>query len=146
MKKIWLKIFLLFAIYCLVPILFIGCAAIKEAGLGVAGLSIKELENSRKDALKGKFNLGYNTCYEKVKEALLKQGSYVYTQDPAKGVLAIYVSYENTTPVGVFFTKIDLENTLIEISSQSVCAKELIGKRVFSCFSDKVCLEKKGEN
>ena len=72
---------------------------------------------------------------------------YVYANDPRKDLIAIYVSEEDTTPVGIFLKSIDANTTLIEISSPSTYAKETITKIVFSAF-DKEPLnltQKKGQ-
>ena len=49
-------------------------------------------------------------------------------------MLALYVSQDDTTPVGIFFKEIDANNTQMEVSSPSKFAKEFIAKRVFSTF------------
>ncbi len=126
---------------------FIGCAAIKETAKGIAGVSTDVLEKNRKDATKKTFPYDYNTCYSKAKETLEKSsyskaeekldnsGSYIYCQDRKKNLLAIYVSEEDTTPVGIFFTEIDKTHTQIEVSSASTYAKELISGKVFKALS-----------
>ena len=59
-------------------------------------------------------------------------GSYIYTDDPKKNMLAIYVSEADTTPVGIFLKEMDASNTQIEISSPSTYAKELIAEKLFN--------------
>lgn len=122
---------LLFGICCLGLGIFTGCAAIKETANGIAGLSTKALEEGRKNAVTKQFNYDLNNCYSKVKEALTIIGSYIYAQDPKKHSLAVYVSSEDTTEVGIFLKEIDAANTEIEISSPSAYAKEFIAKRLF---------------
>lgn len=136
------------AVICLC-VSFVGCAAIKESARGIAGISTNVLEKNRKDAIKKTFPYDYNTCYSKAKEVLEKPsdpkageksgnpGSYVYCQDRKKNLLAIYVSEEDTTPVGLFFTEIDKAHTQIEVSSASTYAKELISSKVFKALSPK---------
>lgn len=111
-----------------------GCAAIKEAGKGFAGVSTQVLEDKRKDALKKSFALGYNDCYIKVKGILAKgsDAPHIYSEDPRKKMIAIYLSRADTTAVGVFFSEEAGGNTLIEISSPSTYAKEEIANRVFT--------------
>ena len=113
-------------------ILMSGCAMIKEGAKGFAGVSTKVIEQSRKDAITKTFNYDYNTCYNKVKRILKERGSYIYAEDLKKQLLAIYVSEQDTTPVGLFFKKIDANNTQIEVSSPSTYAKEFIATRVSS--------------
>jgi hypothetical protein len=121
---------LLFAIYYL---LFAqtGCASVKEGLKGFLGLSTKVLEDTRTEAIKRQFSYDIDSCYNKVKASLKERGSYIYKDDPKKHMLAIYVSDEDTTPVGLFFTEVDKNITLLEISSPSTSAKELIAKRIF---------------
>jgi hypothetical protein len=109
-----------------------GCASMKEAARGFVGISTKSLEDARKDAVKNTFSYDYKTSYTKVESVLKEKGSYIYSQDSQKKMIAIYVSELDTTPVGIFFTKIDANNTQIEVSSPSTSAKELISNRIFS--------------
>jgi len=113
-----------------------GCATIKEASKGFAGVSTKVLEDKRKDALKKSFNLNYNDCYKYVKEKLAQKGKdgfspYIYWEDAGKKLIAIYLSEQDTTPVGIFFTEESAASTLVEISSPSIYAKEEIAKNIF---------------
>lgn len=107
-----------------------GCATIEEAAKGIAGVSTKVLEESRKDAAVKQFNYDYNTCYNKIKENLEKMGSYIYAGSIKNHMLALYVSEDDTTPVGIFFSQIDANNTRIEVSSPSKFAKEFIANRL----------------
>ena len=106
-----------------------GCAQLKEMGRGMAGLSIKALEEKRTGALKKIFECGYDECFNNTEKILIDGGSYVYCKK--KDMIAVYVSDEDTTPVGVFFTALDRKQVQIEVSSLSTYAKELIAKRVF---------------
>lgn len=110
----------------------LGCSTIKEAGLGFAGISTKALEDVRGKAITKTFNYDYNTCYGKVKAALILTGAYIYAQDKHKQMIAVYVSRADTTAVGVFFKGIDANNTRIEVSSASTYAKEAVAENVFS--------------
>jgi len=109
-------------------ILISGCATVTEGARGVAGLSIKVLEDNRKDAIKKEYNLDYKTCFKKAKDVLIEKGAYIYYISIKKHCLAVYVSTSDTTPVGLFFKEIDASNTSIEFSSPSTYAKELIAK------------------
>jgi len=119
---------------CLLSTVLLGCATIKELGKGFAGVSTQVLEDKRKDALKKSFALGYSDCYVKVKDILKTKGkeSYIYAEDPKKKMIAIYVSVQDTTPVGIFFTEEAGISTLIEVSSPSTYAKEEIANRIFT--------------
>ena len=96
----------------------------------MAGLSTKAVEDSRNSAIKKTFNCSYNDCHNKIMASLKRYGSYVYAQDFKKKMLAIYVSDEDTTPVGIFFKVVDDNNTEIQVSSSSTYAKEFIAKRI----------------
>jgi len=114
---------------------FVGCARMKECAKGIAGISTEQLEKSRKGAIVKQFNLDYDTCYAKTKQALNKAGSYIYAQ--GKDMFAVYLSTTDTTPVGLFFKKIDAQNTQIEVSSQSAYAREVLSKKVFAILENK---------
>jgi hypothetical protein len=133
MNRLPKKIFLLATCYSLLATLT-GCATIADIPKGIAGISTKMLEEGRKEAIRKQFNYDYNTCYNKVKKSLEKEGSYIYAQSIKKHMLALYVSEEDTTPVGIFFKEIDTNNTQIEVSSPSKFAKEFIAKEVSSIF------------
>lgn len=109
-----------------------GCQTLKEAARGFAGVSTKILEDSRGTALKKTVNLGQDACYDKVEKMLKEGGSSIYAGPKDRSMIAIYVSDEDTTPVGIFFTKIDADKTQIEVSSPSSPAKEFIAQKLFS--------------
>jgi len=126
-----------FASYLLIIVLS-GCSTIKEMGKGFTGVSTQVLEDKRKDALKKSFNLGYNDCYAKVKDILahdeLNKGiglPDIYAEDSKKKMIAVYLSEADTTPVGIFFSAESGINTMIEISSPSIYAKEEVANRIF---------------
>lgn len=125
----------------------IGCATIKEGGRSLAGISTKVLEEHRKEAIVKKFDFDYKTSYAKIKDFLAARGSYIYTEDTKKHLIAIYVSKEDTTPVGVFFKELGPTSTQVEISSASTFAKEFIAKRVSRAFEAGGALEdEKGQS
>jgi len=124
------KYFLIIALSGYLVMGLLGCAALKESGRWLVGVSTKDIESSRKGALIRSFNYGYNACYDKARKILLDIGAYIYAKN--KDMIAIYVSEEDTTPVGLFFKKIDAQRTQIEVSSPSTYAKELISGKVFS--------------
>jgi hypothetical protein len=129
--------------YSLLVISLSGCATISEGVRCVAGVSTKVLEDTRKNAIRKTFNFDDATCDTKVREILKKTGAYIYAQNKAEKLIAIYVSETDTTPVGIFFTVVDAANTEIEISSPSADAKELMAKRIFNGLEGKT--EKEGE-
>ena len=123
---------------CLLAIVLLGCATVKEMGKGFAGMSTKVLEAKRKDSLKKSFVLGYASCYEEVKKLLTgkekrsENVSCIYAEDKNKKMIAFYLSSTDTTPVGIFFTEEAKNKTLIEVASPSNYAKEIIAKNIFS--------------
>jgi hypothetical protein len=125
---------LLFGIWCLVIGIFTsGCTTIKEGAKGVAGLSTKILEEKRGEALKTTYDCQLAKCYTDVARMLNNTSSYIYARKPNQ-MLAIYISEEDTTPVGIFFTKISDTQTQVEVSSPSVYGKEAISRRVHNLF------------
>jgi hypothetical protein len=101
---------------------------ILRAAIGNSTLSVEE---ARKTALVKVFKYDYQACYAKV-EGILKTmpNISIYYQD--EGMIAVFYLNPNTTPVGMFFTKIDDGNTKVEISSPASPAKEWVAKNVFS--------------
>lgn len=109
-----------------------GCTTVAETAKGIAGVSTKILEEKRPGAIKKTFNCDYNTCYNKAKRILTNIGTYIYSQSKKRQMIAVYVSQEDTTAVGIFFKSIDANNTQVEISSASTYAKEFIAGKLFS--------------
>lgn len=124
-----------------------GCQTLKEKLKGFAGISTKELEKGRKSAIIKNFDYDYFTAFTKTLDALKKMGSYIYAQDIKKHTIAIYVSEENTTPVGIFFKEMSATSTQIEVSSPSTYTKEIISQKLFQGLGGKEDKkeEKKGE-
>jgi hypothetical protein len=112
-----------------------GCATLKEAARGFAGISTKALEENRKDALKKDFPYDYKTCYDKAKKFISESESYIYDEDAGKKMIAIYLSEEDTTPVGIFFKEITSNSTQVEVSSASTFAKEFIAGKLFKALA-----------
>lgn len=117
-------------VFCI--FLFSGCARVKETTKSFLGVSTQILENCRKDAVKETFQCGYDDCYALALNVLKQMKAYTYSKDKAKGLIAVYVSEEDTTPVGVFFTALDQQRTQLEVCSPSSSAKEYIAMRLFS--------------
>lgn len=110
---------------------FTGCLSVKEYCKGVLGISTKSLEKGRKDAILKTLNFDYFTTFTMTLDALKKIGAYAYAKDIKRHLIAVYVSSEDTTAVGVFFKEIDAANTQVEVSSPSTYAKELIADKLF---------------
>jgi hypothetical protein len=126
------NLFLLFLPFYFLLFTLSGCASLKETARGFAGISTKVLEDNRPSAIAKTLNYDYFTCYAKTLDTLKKIGVYTYSKDIKKHIIAIYVSDEDTTPVGIFFKEIDANNTQVEIASPSTYAKELISSKLFS--------------
>lgn len=128
--------------FCLLFIGLSGCAAIKEAGQeagkDILGISTRGVESVRNNAIKKEFNYAYAACFDKVKKGLAQRGCYIYALVPRKQLIAVYVSYTDTTPVGVFFKEVDAAHTQVEVSSQSTYGKEFIARRVSYILEDKL--------
>lgn len=131
-----------FLFLCFLLLTLIGCSTVKEIAKGVAGISTKALEDGRKNAIVKDFNYDQLTCYNKVEDLFVQIGPYIYAKDKKKKMLAIYLSQADTTPVGVFFTPIDGQNTKVEVSSPSTYAKEYMAKKVFAFLEGKLDLSK----
>ena len=117
--------------------LLAGCASFTEGIKGFVGISTRVLEEGKGEAIKLKpINCDYATVDRKIRSALKKNGSYIYAQDAKKGMIAIYVSSKDTTPVGIFLVKINDTTTQIEITSPSTYAKKLIADQVSLAFQD----------
>jgi len=129
------SIFLL-GLSCWILLILSGCASLKECAQGIAGVSTRELEDGRKDAITKILEGDYDYCYSQTKEYLKKKEAHIYTEDAKKRMIAIYVSREDTTPVGIFFRGIDASKIQIEVSSPSTYAKELIAGGLFPYLDD----------
>ncbi|MFH1655201.1 MAG: hypothetical protein ABH954_01155 [Candidatus Omnitrophota bacterium] len=124
---------------CVIGLL--GCGTIKEVAKGFMGVSTHSLEKARKDAIIRTFNYDYFTCYTQTLDILKRIQAYIYIQSIEKHMIAIYISEEDTTPIGLFFKEIDATNTQVEVSSLSTYAKEFISGKVFSVLDKKTTLE-----
>ncbi|MBM3250311.1 MAG: hypothetical protein FJZ09_05675 [Candidatus Omnitrophica bacterium] len=136
---------LFYFIACILILIMTGCSTVKEAAKCVAGISTKELEDLRKDAIKKSVDLDYDICYNRVKRILKKAETYIYAEEPAKNLIAIYLSETDTTPVGIFITKQDKDKALIEVSGPSTFAKEFISAKIFDSLEKPLGDEKEEE-
>lgn len=116
----------------IVCILFVGvmtgCVRVKEGVKCVLGFSTQVLEDNRSNSVIKEFPLDFKTCYARTQGALEEIGAYVYRKN--SGMIALYVSEADTTPVGIFFTSVNSAQTKLEFSSPSTFAKEYIARRV----------------
>ncbi len=127
-------------------ILIAGCAGVREVCKGVAGISTKVLEDSRDDALSKVIGYDFITCHNRIKAILKETGSYIYEDNLDNDMIAIYVSEEDTTPVGIFLTERGSNSTLIEVSSPSTYGKEKIAKLLFDTLTKELnAASKKGQ-
>lgn len=108
-----------------------GCATAGDVLKEVAGVSTKEIEAARADAMTKIFDCDYKTCYEKV-EAFLKKMPNVSIYSKDKSMIAVYVINPNTTASGIFFTEIDSAHTQVDVSSASTPTKEWVANSIFS--------------
>lgn len=122
-----------------------GCATVKEGAKQVIGISTKELENSRKDAIVRDMRYDYFSAYTKTLDILKGLNFYIYEQNIKKHMIAIYISQADTTPVGMFFKELDADKTRIEFASPSTYAKEYVAAKVSSAFEEMNKPPKKGE-
>ncbi|TBR19881.1 hypothetical protein EPO66_00450 [bacterium] len=120
-----------FSTIILLAMVLSGCATIKDVPKGVAGISTKVLEDKRSSAITKNFNCDYNTGYAKIKEILIRTGSYIYSGNKQKRMIAIYVSEADTTPVGIFFNE-NGQTLDIQVSSPSTYAREYISSKIFA--------------
>jgi len=104
--------------------LILGCAGLKEGLKGFLGVSTKDLEERRTEAKVLVLNYDYFSSYHKVLDKLKENKSYIYKK--TSDLVAFYLSEEDTTPVGIFFSELDKQKTKLEISSPSSLAKEKI--------------------
>jgi hypothetical protein len=114
-----------------------GCFSMKNLPRRISGLSTVELERQRTEAISMDFNIDYPECFTKTQAILKKIGAYIYAKDNKKQMIAIYLTSEDTTPVGLFFKKLESGKTQLEVSSLSTYGKEIIAKRVFTMLEGK---------
>ena len=126
------KKIILLVVTCWSLLMLAGCATITEGTKGFLGISTKELEKQRKNAIAKTFNYDYFSCFTKTSDILRSINTPIYKKDIKDKIIAIYVSSEDTTPVGIFFKEINASSTQIEVSSSSNPAKELIANKLFS--------------
>ena len=136
-----IKIFLLFSIFCFLT----GCSGLKEATKGFLGVSTKSLDNARSDSLRNDFAGSLSDIHNKIKDALMANHSYIYKDAKSSDFIALYVSETDTTPVGIFLTKVGEKRITVEVSSPSTYGKELIAKVIYDALAEpKITGKEKG--
>lgn len=115
-------------------LLFGGCAGVKEGMRGFAGISTKVLEESRSSALNKTIPAAFEECFARTEVFLSAAGCYLYAKDKNKGLLAVYVSETDTTPVGCFLSRVDSGTTKLEVSSPGTAAREFVAGKVFGAW------------
>ena len=108
-----------------------GCATLKEGAKGFLGISTKVLDQHRSSAVIGEFDFDQQAAYAKILEALGSMSCKVYHRQ-APSMVALYVSGQDTTCVGIYSTPVSATRTRLEVSSASTYAKEYIAKRLFA--------------
>ena len=129
---------ILFAVCALILLGVCGCETIKEGCRGFLGGSTKVLEEGRANAVSKEFAFDYASTYAKTKKALDDIGSYVYREVASEKLIAVYLSEEDTTPVGIFLTPIDAGTTRVEVASPSTFGREYISKKIFLRLEGKI--------
>lgn len=109
-----------------------GCLSCREATRGFLGISTRELERLKPFGLSRQYGLGDAASRQAVEKALSGMGAYVYSRDGKKRLIAVYVSEQDTTPVGIFFEPAQDDGTRVTVSSPSTFAKELVSAAVFA--------------
>ena len=110
-----------------------GCSVgFKEGLRGFAGVSTKVLEDNLQSAASKEFDLSYSETYSAALDILKEIKAYIYEVDNSKDLIAIYVSEQDTTPVGIFFKQVHKSRTRVLVSSPSTNAKELISGKIFT--------------
>lgn len=121
-----------YATVCMAGLLFAlgGCAAVKEGARGFAGISTRALEESRKEAAVKEFVMEYDACYNKTSKILARIGAYAYSR--RNDMIAVYLSETDTTPVGIFLTRLGPAHTRVEVSSPSAFARDKVSGTLFT--------------
>lgn len=102
-----------------------GCETTKS----FLGISTKNVEASRVNAVSKIFNLDYRACFEKAEAALKEIGCYIY--EKKTDMIACYRSPSDTTVVGIFFKEIDSVNIEVQVSSPSSVVRDEIADKLF---------------
>jgi hypothetical protein len=93
------------------------------------GISTKEVEQARPNAISKVFNYDLSASYNKTEAALKEIGSYIYAKKP--GMIACYNTSTDTTPVGIFFKDVDGANTEIQVASPSSAVRDDLAEKLF---------------
>ena len=107
-----------------------GCAGMRESARGFVGVSTKEVERVRSSAIIKSFDCDLSRCSGMVEQVLAKMEAYVYARK--SGMIAVYISETDTTPVGIFLSADGNTKTKIEVSSPSTYGRETIAEKLFA--------------
>lgn len=109
-----------------------GCAGVKESCRGVLGTSTRILEECKPQAVSRSFAFSADDCSAALEQALKDAGAYVYRRDAQKRLTAVYVSAEDTTPVGIFLEPGNPGSTKVLLCSPSSWARDFIAGKVYA--------------
>ena len=115
-----------------------GCASTKEMWREIAGTSTKALEEGKANAVTMSLNQDYFRSYNNCLQILKGMETFIYARDIKKDMIALYLSEVDTTPVGIFFKRIDERTTQIQVTSPSTFAKEFIAEKLFSALAEQL--------
>lgn len=125
------RAFCLLLMFCMMAAQASECANIGDSLKGFGGVSTREVEEARGSALAKTFNYDYKTCYAMVEKILSKMPkTSIYSK--SERLIAVYYKDPNSTPVGVFIVPASPTRTQVQVSSESVSAKEWVARNLFS--------------
>ena len=143
---------------CFGSLLASGCAHIQETAKVIWGSSTKALEEARDQAVTATFGCDYDEGFDTVlrmdrdqtiaENRLPAQKVFdVFMKDRRQGVIVVMGinGNVNTTKVGIFFERVGVRSTRVEISSLSSTAKEKVAKAVFQELSLRFSQQPKAE-
>lgn len=113
-------------------VLAAGCAGVKESCRGVMGTSTRILEDCKPKAVAKSFACAAADCAAALEQALQDSGAYIYRRDAYKRLTAVYVSPEDTTPVGIFLEPENPGSTKVLVCSPSTWARDFIAGKVYA--------------
>jgi hypothetical protein len=117
-----------------------GCAGFGETIRGIEGNSTRVLYETRPQAAAKEFRCNPEDCRQKAGEILAEMKTYVYRREP--GLIAVFVSETDTTPVGIFITPGEEESSRIEVSSPSSPARDAVSQKLFSALESRLKTKK----
>lgn len=112
-----------------------GCAGVTDSAKGILGVSTKVLVDGKPSAIKATYPVGYLKCRDTVNGVLSENKVYVYARDESKKMIAFYLTANDTTPAGVFFSAQNSTATEVAVASPSRYAKEFISDKIAARFN-----------